>query len=681
MINVEKWTAAKVDEGWEHDEKVFAGPPKQEKKWNRHVCEKAKSKGKHVPPLNANVSLEDFSPGMHREKFLRTWANKQTYQAILTTECRTEVEYLERRKEDKQESLYFNSSYMKWHSWSAMLMIEYCYDMCDCTGFTTCLGQLVTQTLDKYTKHHQQKCRDKGVIKLQKLLLHLNKIQQALYPPATAALRPLSAINFKEKIVETIVRSKWWKKSFPNKKDSSIAKQFYLVAGSFQKPDIAVIKAKDKGEKNLFDRLVNPDVIHEITFLKGVASLLKLVFGEDMDVHKKITIANNDHCAAVLCLIQLLCGSRSRGVICVNWFDKVIETPEEKIRESVNEKDFDDRTRLGTIRTRFGGLDYCIQVHRITKERDEEVKQYQEQTKEIIREGKEVTDVKSIGEVVSKKKVIVKPILFMYLSRKFLDSMYEKDTLVTPKDGVSIFLHLVTVTRKWIFDRQHELKSVTSPLNTKMEGLTDKDALDSKNPDVIRMTGYWNSNMNKILKNSDGPPIFPKEFLTAGRGTHMLRRLYVNRGYFHFSSASLKETAFTRLTLGHKSFNVSLYYTSLIVEPSVHTSMSESNVIHAFETKVADLDRRVEALEESKNFPQTRVLTTNEIPFETKFDDIVYIKKLTRAPRNTEMRDHIARAVLKWNELIEKDVKPTVTKILRLGILRHKEVFKALSEQ
>jgi hypothetical protein len=28
-MSIERWSAAKVDEGWEHDEKVFEGPPAQ----------------------------------------------------------------------------------------------------------------------------------------------------------------------------------------------------------------------------------------------------------------------------------------------------------------------------------------------------------------------------------------------------------------------------------------------------------------------------------------------------------------------------------------------------------------------------------------------------------------------------------------------------------------------------
>jgi hypothetical protein len=610
-------------------------------------------------------------------RFLQVWATNKKLQLILNAECETEVLFLERRKEDPLDHLYFTNANMKWTSWSAMLMIEYCYDMCECQGFTKCLESLLVSHLDSYISKKRGKVD--GEKFLTTALGHINKIQNALYPSPgnktfpsaqSTILRPTSANNFKVNLTDAISESKWWKFAYPTKKQSASAIEKILVQGNLQKPEISVQLAKSEGQKNLFDRLVHPDTIQEIDFLKGVKSLLRIVYGESMDVLKKVKIIDTQQCAAGLCLIQLLCGSRSRGVIAVNWFDKVSETSEAFIKASVN-KEFDDRTRLDIIRRRFGGLDHCIQVHRITKERDQEVVAYQDLAKDALKEGKDTDTIKTLPNTISKKRVIVKPVLFMYLNPAFLDTMFKDTPLLTPEQGVQVFLDLVTEVRKWVFDKVSGIKPIKSPLEHKMIGLSDTDAADAKSKHVIHLTRVWNTNMNTLLKVGTGTPalpkpIFPPSFLPPGRGTHMLRRLYVNRGYYHFASSTLKETAFTRLTLGHKSFAVSLYYTSLIVEQSVPTDVKSDTVINSFETKLASLEERIMALEQKES---NITLDTTTEAFQTG-DKVVYVKKLPRAVRNTSKEEHLRRAKRKFEELKHSGIQVTGKKLFKLGVSR-----------
>ena len=663
---VEVWTAHEVDIDWDDNDELFDGRdnlPEQKQHFLRHLTARAGSHGpkRSVPPLNKDIPISKFKKGMPLMNFLEVWATDDLCQKILTAEMRTEVQFLERNKETKEKNHpFFYKINLLWSCWSGMLMLEYCYpdEMDSCSSFPLCLHHMINHTLNRLDYVS-------GKEAIHDILKYLQSIQTALFPDDVTALRNSAANNFQINILNTINNSDWWLQVIGPPGKTAKDRDIILTQGPLKIIPLAAQQKKQASEQRQFSALTAPTKIHEVDFIVGVKKLVQEVYGADMDVTNKITINDTRHCASAMCLLQLLCGSRSLGIIGVNWFDKVTHSMESEIKNLSG-------ITMKTVKERFNGLDYCIQVRRITKEKDKQIREYEEKKK--IAKQKNILAEDVIMTPVSKNKVIVKPILFMFLDRKFLDQLYKNDTPLPPTTAVDIFLYLIQQTREYVRESSSEKKTpvefVQSPLATPMWGYSDAETYQSTEKGNRQFSSQWNREMTKVLRgDKTHDPIF--DFIQDGMGTHMLRRLYVNRGYYHFASNTLKETAFTRLTLGHKSFMVSLYYTSLIIEPSVSIDGTAENVLKHFETKVADLEARLSLLEANKTL--TTHYDQNLEGFDNRSGTTIFIERLKRAARQSRTEFHVHRGIEMLQKLNNEDIRPTWFKLLRLGVHKSKE--------
>jgi hypothetical protein len=507
------------------------------------------------------------------------------------------------------------------------------------------------------------------------MMKYLNAIYKAMYTSHFASLHPSPVNEFKGKIINALRKQDnfngkkwtWWQDTF--KKEEKLIYTKHLVDGPLQSSKVGEAIKKKRSEERQVKALTRPTEVHEIDFLTGLKKLLILVFGEQLRSEvvfdDDFYIKDDKHCAACLCLLQLLCGSRSRGVIGVNWFGPIPTSPEEEIHGAEN------GTRKEMIDA-FSGYDYIVQVMRITKEKKKDVRDYNLLLKKAKLEKKNVDDmILPVSESTDVHKVITKPILYMYLERKYFDREWVKDSpVVDAKTGVDIFLELMRKTRLYI--EETSPKEVTwaprrdRKLDVKIPGFSDDETYNRGR----KITYSWNSKMNRILKgyktskNVVVPGIFP--FIKDGQGTHMLRRLYVNRGFYHFSSNKIKETAFTRMTLGHDSFQVSLYYTSLLFIPTVTISGGIDSVAKSFQQKVAKLEADFESMKDRLD----GLIGKDEVEFKDRQGDTVKIERLPRARRGTSLSDHVDRTFDAIERLKDAKVDVNWAKLERIGVQR-----------
>lgn len=644
----------------------------QKAKFKRHLTDRAKQTQKNaltVPPLNTGVPTKLFTVGLPFIDFLKLWATNPSCQKVLTVEMEIEVNRAYRDRDIAEKTKFFGSQ-MQWNSWSAMLMLQKCYPerMEKCAGFITCLIHMIRHTL--HTEYPPGRSISDVSAFIMAMMSFLNSMYVAMYTTHFVNLHPSPANEFKGKILNAIrkqdnyrgVKWTWWIDTF-----KSNEKKMYthlLVDGKLQTSKHAENLKKKRSDERQATGLSRPTEVHEVDFLRGVKKLMGLVFGPDLDssivFDDKFTIENDKHCAACLCLLQLLCGSRSRGVIGVNWFGPIPTSPEEEIQNAEN------GTRQSMMDS-FSGYDYIIQVMRITKEKKKDVRDYNLLVKKAKLEKKDIDSVElPSSDTTEVHKVITKPILYMYLERKYFDREWVKDPVVVDaKTGVDIFLELMRKTRMFVQKTSPvEVKWASTKdrkLDTSIPGFTDDEAYNRGR----KITFNWNAKMNRVLKGyAKEPGVFP--FIKEGQGTHMLRRLYVNRGYYHFSSNRVKETAFTRMTLGHESFQVSLFYTSLMFIPSVTIDGSADTIAKRFQEKVAKLEADIEAMKERLDGHVGK----DEVEFRDRRGDMVKIERLPRAPRGTSMDGHIQRTFDAIEKLRAAHVDVNWSRLERIGVQR-----------
>lgn len=643
--------------------------PKQEWKWNRHTNERCGARAdRFVPPINTGVPVELFHVNMKFEKFLLIWSENANCLEILAREMKEEVLWLFRNNpvnggKNEKDHLWFAGISVQWFSWSAMLMMEYCYPdiMCKCTSFQQCIIHMVEHIMDNRFKTGTKKA--KGLQFLSDIFAPLNRIQLAIWDSHNVIYAANSGKRFRYKVFDTINDSKWWLHVFGEKKTTGPERKKFLIDSALQNNKLAVGLVLDASRERQKKALTAPTPIHELDFVTGVRKLVELVYGEDLNVHKKVVLTSKQHCAAGLCLVQLLCGSRSKGVIGANWFDKVRHTLDDEYKEqSIITRE--------QAKTMYSGIDYCVTVKRITKEKDKDVREYERRAALAHSLDKEIEDVPHSANKVADYTIIIKPILFMLLDKRYLDrARFNNDETLEPLSAVDVFLRLVTTCREFVKKsaKKKSVEFMESPFKDfPMWGYTDAETYQLSGAHSRDFNNNWNKEMNVVVKS-----VF-STFIKKGQGTHMLRRLYVNRGYDHFSSNKMKETAFTRLTLGHKGYEVSLYYTSLIFMPAINIDKKRSLDVQVRESLV---ETQVRLLLLEKRLERTSIYS---VPFETTDGKEVLIDRLRRADRRTSTDVHAHRGIGVIKKLREKDVKITWIKLYKLGVSKEKAVRAAI---
>lgn len=673
------YTKSKIDMGWSdkeyNTEKDF---PKQIKDHKRHLnARTARGATRIVPPVNPSTPFrgkDGFQIGMPLESFLKIWSTPIGL-SILSREVKEEALWIERNKGTKEHH-FFQKKKMQWFSWSALITLEYCYpdQMSACDSFGTCLKTMILHAMNTRFKHPKTG-KQTGLEFIKQILTHLNSIALAMWDEHNVLLIPNSAKEFRyDKVFEPIQRSKWWLRVFGKEVDTEGERREYLLDGPLKVIAEAVVLEKKATRERQRKGLSAPIKIPELTFMNGVTSLLSQVYGPTMNVHQKLTITSNSHCAAALCLLQLLCGSRSKGIIGANWFDRVKHT-----------LDVDYQKESGiTVKeaaTMYNGVDYCIVVKRITKEKDKNVREYQRRLDLAKTQGKGIEEIPIEENEVADNTIIIKPILFMLLDRKYLDrNRFNSDPTLDAQTAIDVFMSLMTETRRYVHKSAQgkQVEFVQSPFpDAPMWGYSDGEAYQTSGKHSTVFNGGWNKQMNVVVKKAFS-------FIGRGQGTHMLRRLYVNRGYAHFSSNTMKETAFTGMTLGHSGFEVSLFYTNLIWVPALSADVTMTISERVIE-KVTQLESRIHLLEKN----QTEHENQNKVTFLDTDSKEVVLAKLPRAPRGASTYLQTERGIQSLKQLIQSDITPTWNKLYKLGvnrsnkqdIMRHKDFMSFPSER
>jgi hypothetical protein len=666
------YTEQEIKDGWSVDDYSRRGTLafEQDPDFRFHLNEKSagtRHARKKVPPADFDFPLKSFKQGgrMTFLEFLTVWANSDYCRNILNKEMTAETQYLMSNPIDEHE--FFQRKSLQWWSWTFMLSLEHAFPevMDSCAGMSTCLRHMIEHTFNgKIANMSKENIEQYTTL----VLSALNGIVQALWhDPTVAAFRPSAPEQFQQDVFKILLDSAAFENAFgPSKKSIMTAHKRIVVHGPLKHVEVAHAKKVQGTQARQRSALVEPRIIEEVDFKTGVLFLYKQAFGKDFggDDYLSVNITSDAQCAAIMCILQLMCGSRCRGVVGVNWFDRLDDAFDQEYKMS--------RTEIGT---QYEGYKHCILVRRITKEKDQTTREWLDEQAKLARKKVDTgVEETSDSSVVAKHKTIVKPLLFMILDRAYLNRR-ELDTVgarpLPEVDAVDAFLQLVAKTREYVKRKasvSHKaVEWEVSPLRYEMQGFSEEDTYELKNNQALTL--FWNRAMNKLLKQS-----FGKTFMKKGEGTHILRRLYANRGYEFFGKRNMKETAFTQMTLGHKGFETSLRYTSIIFRPSLPPIREGETLETVTREKIADLESRLKLLEEANSVS----LDPSVVPFVVD-GGVVDVQKLERLPRakkgeKTDLSSHLARAQVAADRLMKKGVEITWKNLLKLGVHKDRNV-------
>lgn len=608
-VHFTPWTVLDVEEDFVNHQ-FHKG---QSWKRRRHMTDKSgglKGSGKQVPPLHKDWNTTKFKLNMPFVKFLRT-ITKKPYIEIIRNEINIESGAITAPR----DSPFFQKQ-IQWAGWSGMLQLELTYPsvMENCQGFFQCL-EMMWNVLNEYASSD-----DMNILKLLNTLVHHTWKDVGILHPVT---------------VRTIIRDRFqtpFKNStafrhskYPN---TTAGKIEFVKHGPLQVPD-AVEEALKSGEKKrLVKHLKDPDILHEHEIIEGVQRLVRDIWGPTMDTSLPVDFDDEKNFStpikAACCLLELMCGSRLLGILLVNWFSALTEgTMQEWLKER------------GSKTNPYGAWQRCIIVKRLTKEGTKASRAHKQKT--------------NLSEI--RDRIIVKPLNTMFVDPRFLSP---HKTIDTTKSGTEIFLHLVTQVRKAVFRFQKEELDFVK--KDGMYGLVDAQVTL-----LPKRARTW---VNNIIK---GIIIYARtrmSFIKPNQGTHLFRKIYVNWAYHAYAGDTMKETGFASEVLGHRGFQVSLNYTSLIIKPSIS---GEVNDMKSVRNELVQLTKRVKALEEHKPDP----LGNTKEDFTMLMDkhrDFVEVEKLPRAQRDTSFPHHVSRVRAAIARLKEKNISVTQTNLYKLGV-------------
>ncbi len=358
--------------------------------------------------------------------------------------------------------------------------------------------------------------------------------------------------------------------------------------------------------------------------------------------------------ATMLC--QLCIGSRSRGIVLANRISRVQEELKNPKMAGGDEKDDEDDDGLPTGDVKdaiekvksgfFNTYDNMLLVDRLSKEGSESTKL----SRQIKANSEEVeVDDKNLTVLVNAK--IVKPTLWMFLSGdEFIEIFH------TLRQALTIIMQSTSSIPK---------NSYTVDKKTKMFVIKD-EMLYSKPLSKFgtSITSRCRQLFIKFLKSKG----WEKELLRHNNVVHLLRKIYVSYGYQMFSSDRMKDLAFAKYVLAHKSLSVSLTYTALMIQmtlrPQVSLTSEMSRVLTDMKQSLSVISQRVTTLEKSGD--------------EDDFDKLGFsdphvsaIQKLPRKIFTTEEKkqskdtERVLKILRTWPK---KGIKLTASNMSQLGI-------------
>lgn len=614
--------------GW--DSEAYEGTGQKEK-WKYHLSKKTafgdgttvrvSGSSLLVPPLDPEWPDLALPKSMPFKQFVQRLAANKTVLDIMRLE--TNIESSAVTDTSRPKGPNFHRGRLQWTSWSTMLQIERTYPgvMEGCQGFGQCLEVLWAKELEKpaITKMNP----DEYLLWLEHTLTALNTIVHAQWTDV-GHIHPKTVRTFVSvRIIDTLKRSTSFQQGLTKKQQDdrmvNIHKQRWLVV-----PEGVIGREFTTSKRRLTKFLTKPQQIHERDILEGVKRLFIAIW-PDHDTSKKISFGSPavlnlpDRVRAAVCLLELMCGSRLIGVMWINFFEQLTTgtVAEWKEREPVS---------MDT----YGSVDTAVVVNRLSKEGTKAARARKTETKES-----EIYD-----------RSIVKPLIEAFVDPQLLFGKQKPRVPV-----IDVFLRLATAVRDYM--QSIDIPGAVWEKRRGIWGLTDEVAEEIPTP-LRKAMNNINNGIVKFARRTF-------TFFKSNQGTHLFRKIYMNWAYNSYASESMKETGFAAAVLGHRGFQVSLNYTSLIIVPSIPTK--KLNDVAAFQQRIAALEMRMAGLE--KRNPG--VLTDHAAFVNTK-GALVDVEHLPRAAHKTSVEAHVERAKEIIKRLKEKDVELTWVNMRKMKV-------------
>jgi|TARA_R110000787_G_scaffold63350_2_gene142674 hypothetical protein len=560
-----------------------------------------------VPPIHPEwPKIKGKNIPFH--KFLAEIASSPQRLAVLYNE--TVIEFDVTSDKDVKNSPHFPDKNMRYYGWSGMLQMEWMYpdEMDECKGWLSCIDS-------KWGIYLNEANTTMKTIEV--ALTALNTILKSVFDtPVGAAKAPAIKGFVSDKILKKLYATELFKAL------DQTTRANYGRQGNLHVPDAVRVASAIGTIDRLRSNMRAPREIPEIQVVNGVKELVRVVYGNDLDTSKPVVFDKNisfsDKVKAALCLLELVCGSRMKGVMFVNWFSPFsVMTMKEWIDNE------NDKSDVEGVYNPYGSWERCVVMTRPSKEGTK--------TKRAYKQGTGVGKDELPDEAVE-DRIIVKPLNIMFLDPGFLDNTKfpGKVHAVPP---VTIFIDLLKSIRSHI---SSHASAYGLAFTTKhgVLGVVDKHA-ETMPPKAVN----WYRNA-VVATGNYAKMVFP--FIGKNEGTHFLRKIYTVWAFNAYAKNTMKEAGFAREVLGHRSFEVSLNYTSVILVPAVDGDVTNIPYIRA---KFKQLSNRILELENTmKVEPDDSVVWAEPL-----------VPKLTHM-RNLSTDEHVERAITKIEDLNKNNV-------------------------
>jgi len=542
---------------------------------------------------------------------------------------------------------------MKMYTWSGIVIIEKMFGAnlpkdFKCTNFPSCFGSLlelcIYNTYYKDTKKYTKSDKDS-----------FTKFNEQCAKKATDFL------NVFLEVVPTTVVSRVGR--FITDFNKGFNKQAAHMGLSVKTLPKGLIPADVKeqqnklGQKKLDKTLLRPLQVKETELMQGCWKLLHIAYNVKQKtsrdkllaaLDKPVKISTEEQAGAAAVLLQLMIGSRARGILMTNIYERVTSEAADPSIPTKESKDIQ----------LYKGWRFLVTVKRLTKLRNVEEELYE--------------------------KAITKPVLYMLLDPSILNQRVMGDNAphVSPVDGVKRVMTLMQALRAYMF-REVVPKSVPRKAfefepGFKILAMTDAAAQD---------TGTIKDTVDKVVRKMEQamyPHLKQFDFLvrlgdkekeydgTREGKTHWLRKMYVNYSFHKFGyQNTMKETGYASMTLGHVGYATTLTYLACNIIPTL--SVDDGKLLEAVNTKFADLESRLEELTQETNATAPAPApTSQQTNYEVAPDDYVTVRKvrvqrLPRNARNTTLKEKVSILVQKSQELDKLGIEPTWYYLRKLG--------------
>jgi len=579
---------AKARTGWKNSE--YKWSPQGKGGFNGHVTEESKGKGtRWVPPIHVDWPYKKFKANPTIVVFLETVAREPLCLAVLHQETAVEDSVVD----GSGESDHFNRANMQYYGWSGMLQLEWCYPtiMNQCKGWFNCLDHLWTHFLPTLTAKTAKMC-----------LVALETIMMAVFDTALGGVTRIA--NYVKNYISAIIIK-------PLQKQPWYDKNIHVM----KTPQIVIESARKEGKERIQKYLRSPKSIDESQIWKGVENLVRVIWGKDMDTDKDVVLDDShtmsEKARAILCLLELVCGSRMSGVMLINWFEKFTHATMKEDAEPYNT------------------WQNSVTMHRPSKEGTKAHRVEKLKAGGVIDEGE-------VGD-----RSITKPLIGDFFNTRRINADKIHEGMV--RLPIDTFIHLVKVIRSYIKPRAEKVGFLFKTMYG-IDGLVDDQA-----ESFTKTQRTWVNNRVTEL-GVYARKIFP--FIDAGEGTHQLRKVYAVWSYQVYGAKLMKETGYMQQVLGHRNPNTTLNYTSIILIPTFKIEKNKKD----YDAIISKLVNRIERLENTK---RERDEDTDEEEDEAR--------RMPKLPRGTPIEERGMAIVHKIEELEADDIVWTWRSLAAMG--------------